>query len=76
MVERHDGAMGGVIQAVVAETGATGYAALRDIVLHASMANNRRPGKVAYSPRSFGFGVDEKTGCFWLAALSRRTRRL
>ena len=45
MVERHGGVMGDIIDSVVVETGAVGFGQMQDVVLHASMAKNRRPGK-------------------------------
>ena len=41
MVERHGGVLGDIVHAVVNETGAVGFAQMRDVCLHASMAKNR-----------------------------------
>ena len=58
--------MGDIRQAVGAEAGAAGFAQVRDVCLHASMAHNRRPGKAGHSPCSLAVGVDESLAVFRL----------
>ena len=60
MVERHRGALGDIIEAIVLETSPVGFQHMCDVCLHASMAKNRRPGRTGYSPRALVFGCDER----------------
>ena len=60
MVERHGGVLGDIITVTVMESGATGFAQMKDVAIHSSMAKNRRPGKTGHSPRTMVFGTDER----------------
>ena len=66
MVERHGGVLGDIIIATVMETSPVGYNQMRDVCMHAATAQNRRPGKTCYSPRTLVFGVDERLVAFCL----------
>ena len=60
MVERHGAILADIIQAVVMEKDVATEKQLSDVVLHACMAKNRRPGRIGYSRRSIVFGLDER----------------
>ena len=60
MVERHGGVLADIANATIAESGTKGAQQMSDVLLIASAAKNRRPGRTGYSPRAFVFGSDDR----------------
>jgi hypothetical protein len=60
MVERHGAVLADVIYATITEMKVVGTREMTDVVMHACMAKNRRPGRTGYSPRTLVFGIDER----------------
>lgn len=50
MVERHVHVLEGIINAILVETNVSGKAPLKDVLLVASLAKDRIPGRTGYTP--------------------------
>ena len=59
-VERHVGVLGDISEAVAFETSPRRFSHMSDACLHASVAKNRCPVRIGYSPRALVFDCGKR----------------